>query len=77
MIECECRYWARDNILLLTEHHPKCTKYNPEQECRKHIEALLNGIIVWANDEDGVHDACFDAFRSAAYFIGKPELVKG
>lgn len=49
---------------------------NIEAEAKAHIDALLAGIIAWANDEDGVHDQCFDAFRSAAYFIGKPELVK-
>jgi hypothetical protein len=73
---CECQNWARDNIVLLTKHHPKCPKYNVEEEAKAHIEALLNGMIIWANDEDGIHDKCFDAFRSAAYFIGKPELVK-
>jgi hypothetical protein len=46
------------------------------EEARIHIEALLRGIVIWANDEDGVHDECFDAFQSAAYFMGKPELVK-
>jgi hypothetical protein len=76
MTDCECKYWARDNVLLLTEHHPKCPKYNVEKEAKAHIEALLNGIIIWASDEDGVHDECFDAFRSAAYFIGRPELIK-
>ncbi|MDD5724342.1 MAG: hypothetical protein PHY29_11495 [Syntrophales bacterium] len=73
---CECKNWARENILLLTEHHPTCPKYNVEAEAKAHIEALLQGIIIWANDEDGVHYRCFDAYRSAAYFIGKPELVK-
>lgn len=74
--DCECKFWARDNILLLTSHHPKCPKYNVEEEARAHIEALLRGIIAWANDADGVHDECLDAFRSAAYFIAKQELVK-
>lgn len=76
MMDCECKNWARDNILLLTKHHSSCPKYNVEEEARAYIEALLNGIVARANDEDGVHYACFDAFRSAAYFIGKPELVK-
>jgi hypothetical protein len=76
MKECECKEWARDHIVLMTEHHPNCPKYNVEAEAKAHIEALLRGIIIWANDEDGVHYQCFDAFRSAAYFIGKPELVK-
>ena len=74
-MDCDCKYWARDNILGLTEHHPNCPKYVPEQEARQVIEALLNGIIVWGHDEDGIHDACFGAFRRAAYFIGRPELV--
>ena len=73
---CECSKWARDNILLLTEHHPKCPKYNVEAEAKAHIEALLQGIIIWANDEYGVPYQCFDAFLNAAYFIGRPELVK-
>jgi len=76
MEHCECKHWARDNILLLTEHHPRCQKYNVEQEALAYIKALLEGIIIWANDEDGIHYQCFDAFRNAAYFIGKPELIK-
>lgn len=76
MIDCECITWARDNVLLLTSHHPRCPKYNLEAEAKAHIEALLKGIMIWAHDEDGVHDQCFEAFRSAAYFIGKPELVR-
>ena len=76
MTDCECKNWARDDILLLTKHHPNCPRYNVEQEAKDHIEALLEGITIWANDEDGVHDQCFEAFRSAARFIGRPELVK-
>jgi len=72
---CECKNWARYNITLLTEHHPNCPRYNVEAEAKVYIEALLRGIILWANDENGIHDQCFDAFRSAAYFIGKPEMV--
>ena len=76
MTDCKCKDWARDNILLLTEHHPDCPHYNVEREAKRHIEALLRGIIIWANDEDGVHYQCFTAFKSAALFIGRPELVK-
>ena len=75
-MSCECRHWARDKVMLLTKHHPNCTWYNPEQDARGIISDLLNGITAWARDEDGVHDQCFDAFRTAAYFIGRPELVK-
>lgn len=76
MEDCECRNWARDNIVLLTDHHPDCPKYDVEAEAKAHIEALLDGIIAWANDEDGIHDECFDAFMSAIYFIGRMDLLK-
>ena len=73
---CECSNWARDNVLLLTTHHPNCPEYNVEAEAKTYIEDLLRGIIIWANDEDGVHEQCYDAFRSAAFFVGKMGWVK-
>ena len=73
---CACKYWTREDVLTPSEHHPNCSKYIPEQEARQVIEALLNGIIIWGHDEDGIHDACFGAFRRAAHFIGRSELVK-
>ena len=73
---CECRYWTRRRITLLTEHHPGCKYYNPEREAWTIINGLLNGITAWASDEDGVHPECWEAFEQAAYFIGRPELIK-
>ena len=76
MMDCECKHWARGSIFPLTEHHPSCPKYNLKKDATEIIEDLLAGIVTCANDEDGVHDACWEAFKHAAYFIGKPELVK-
>jgi hypothetical protein len=73
--DCECQNWTRTNVLCLTKHHPSCPKYNYEQEVKDHLEALLKGIVIWASDEDGIHDQVFDIFRSAAFLVGKPELV--
>ena len=73
-MECECKYWARENIYPLTEHHPSCPKYDFKPEAIKIIDDLLKGIVTWANDEDGVHDACWKAFKNAAYFVGKGEM---
>ena len=70
MEECECRYWARDNILLMTHHHPRCPKYNVEEEALSIIRELIRGIDYWASDEDGVHPSCWQAYQSAKFFIG-------
>ena len=73
---CECQNWARDNVMLITQHHPRCPKYSVMQEAMAQIKALLDGMLMWANDEDGIHPHCFDAFRSAALFIGEPGLIE-
>lgn len=73
---CECRNWGRESSVFLTEHHRNCQDYNGEGEARKHIEALLAGILLWAGDEDGIHYECFNAFRDAARFIGRTDLIK-
>ena len=74
MFECKCMNWARDNVLLLTKHHPKCPKYNVEAEAKQIIKALIKGIDHWASDEDGVHDACWPAYQSAKFFIKDLEV---
>lgn len=71
-MDCECRYWARNNSKLATEHHPRCTKYDPEGDARKIIETLVRGIEIWARDEDGVHDQCWEAYKNAKFFIYQP-----
>ena len=73
---CECQDWARESIYPLTEHHPNCPHYNLEKDAVEVINKLLDGIIAWASDEDGVHPECFAAFQRAAYFVGRSEVVK-
>jgi hypothetical protein len=73
---CECSNWARIGDVFLTKHHPNCDKYDFKEETRKIINDLLDGILVWAGDEDWVHDECFGAFERAAWFVGRPEIIK-
>jgi hypothetical protein len=70
MNKCECSTWARTNILLLTEHHKNCPKYDPEGDSRAIIKSLCIGIEAWSNDEDGVHPDCWKAYQDAKIFIG-------
>lgn len=74
-MDCECRNWARTNQLLITNHHRNCKKYDPEKEAYEIIGALLDGIQAWANDEDGIHPNCWEAFKNGACFIGQPNRI--
>ena len=73
---CKCAQWARFGQTFLTKHHRNCEKYAPEQEAKEIIEALLQGIIDWANDGDGIHRYLFRPFKRACYFVGHPEWIK-
>ena len=75
MERCKCAEWCRIENNLLTEHHPNCEHYHPEKECREMIVDLLDGIMAWASDEDGIHPECFEAFKKAAYFVQQPWRV--
>lgn len=33
------------------------------------IKELLTGIMIWAYEEDGVHDACYDAYYEARQYL--------
>ncbi len=80
MKDCECKHWARTDQLLVTTHHRNCPKYNGlkgvEAECFHTIVWLLEGIQAWANDEDGIHPDCYEAFKRAACFVGQPYRIK-
>ena len=77
MLNCECENWARTgNQKLNTKHHAHCEHYWPEQDAYEIISDLIDGIIVWAADEDGVHENCWNAFQNAAAFIGRFDLIK-
>ena len=77
MINCECKWWARDNQVLMTKHHPNCECYSPEEDIAEIVNALIDGIIAWAADEDGVHPECWEAFKNAAVFVGRFDVIKG
>jgi len=73
LAECRCYTWGRDNngSLLFLSHHPRCEKYKPESEVRELLQRLLEGIELWANDEDGVHPDCWDAYVKACHACGQ------
>lgn len=78
MIEnlCECTHWARTEQFVFTKHHRNCPRYNPEKEAYDIISALIDCIIIWASDEDGIHPSCIQAFRNAANFIGTSNPIQ-
>lgn len=75
MMDCECCKWGRPSSKLLTKHHPNCTEYDIEKEVYQIIYDLLNGVVSWAHDEDGVHPDCWEAFKQGALFIGRWDLI--
>ena len=72
-IECECDTWARGNsaMVFIGQHHPNCDRYNPEQNIRDLLMRLLDGIEAWANDEDGIHSDCWEAYVDACSAVGQ------
>jgi len=64
---CECITWGRDTkaVMLQLDHHPNCEHYKPEPQIRELLLRLVNGIEAWAADEDGIHEACWSAYRDA------------
>jgi hypothetical protein len=68
---CECANWARSGHKVITEHHSSCPKYDPEGDSKRIIEALLKGKEAWAQDEDGVHPECWEAYRNAKLLVGQ------
>ena len=71
---CECTNWKREDSKIATNHHKNCSKYDPEGDAKKIIKALLEGIIIWSNDEDGIHPDCITAYKNACLFIYQPNL---
>jgi len=70
---CECITWGRDSVaaMLHLEHHPNCEHYRPEPPIRELLLRLVDGIEAWASDEDGIHEACWNAFQDACCMLGQ------
>lgn len=70
--QCECWNWARsDEAMFLTEHHPRCDRYDPEGDALELIKELTQGIEEWAYDCDGVHPLLWEAYVRAKFAIGE------
>lgn len=77
-MNCECLTWARNSQPFTTTHHPRCPRYNPEQDAADLLRSLIAGIHAWSADEDGVHPECWDAYERAMIAIGRgTELPEG
>jgi hypothetical protein len=74
--KCDCNLYAvtepRDwHELVLTGHHPHCKEGgDPLEAAVALISDLATGIEAWAADEDGVHDAVFEAYQKAKRMEG-------
>ena len=62
---CECIKWARTDHRF--EHHKNCPKYNPAKEWEELCSELLEGMKLWASDEDGVHYHAWEAYKKAMF----------
>lgn len=70
--QCECATWAKaEAFTFLTTHHPRCPRYDLEGEAVVLIRSLLVGIERWAQDEDGIHHDCWEAYKHAKQTIGE------
>lgn len=66
---CNCDNRARDGSFpLLLAHLPDCPHFGGQ--LRELIEALVRGMESWAADEDGIHDAVWDAYAEAKAALG-------
>ncbi len=72
-----CGDWADDGFLKLNHHH-NCSRYNEthRMDVRVLLGELCKGIENWANDEDGVHPDCWDAYRNAKLAIGQHDFIE-
>ncbi len=74
-MNCKCIDLTRASSKVATKHHPNCPDYDPEGDAKIIINDLLDGIMAWASDEDGVHHDCWDTFKSAAHFVYRSEII--
>lgn len=73
---CECAQWARTGHILNTKHHRNCPGYAPEKEAEEIIEKLIQGIIDWGNDGDGIPSPLYETFEQACAFTNNWEWVR-
>jgi len=60
--------------LLRTHHHRNCKHY--EAEIVQTFNDLLNGVLAWSADIDGVHEDCWTAFKAAARMVNRSEIIR-
>ena len=75
-LPCECYNWAGTGQGVVTEHHPRCSHYDPLGDCRKIIIDLLDGMQIWAGDEDGIHPKAWDAFQRGSISVGQTNRIQ-
>lgn len=68
-----CRFLDGTTCILRCGAHNKHIHHVLSDEI---INNLLDGIVAWAADEDGVHPDCYESFRAAAIFVGRFDIVK-
>jgi hypothetical protein len=74
--QCLCSQYAVTSpsdryVIVLTGHHPHCKEGRaPLLAAVALIAELAQGIEAWAADEDGVHDAVFEAYQKAKRMEG-------
>jgi hypothetical protein len=73
LFKCDCRTWAtcgssdHQASLLGNGHHPTCPHFVPTVRAIHLLSELVKGIKWWADQEDGVPDELWDAYREAAF----------
>lgn len=67
---CECLSWASDQPMLSmlgNGHHQECQHYVPNVGAIELINQLVDGIKWWADQEDGVPDELWEAYKKAVF----------
>ena len=64
-IHYQCREAFAESKYRLGQPSPNCSQYNLKDELVSLIKRLVKGIEDWGCDVDGVHPACWDAYKEA------------
>jgi len=76
---CECSEWESFNVMrdIATGHHERCAlRPDDNRFMNELIERLLNGIELWAGEEDGIHNDLWDDYVKAKSWCGQYVNIK-
>lgn len=70
--ECDCRTWAvtdHQKQQLGNGHNPACLHFVPEVNAIQLIKKMIVGIRWWGEQEDGIPEELWDAYKEAVWIV--------